>query len=191
MEITEKPNYVLKANEGILYPKNPKLVPLKKAVWIIIALIIIGSLIFRENLFAELSLSAQILLITLVLVVIVAGGEERVPSPFEIWFFDDYFVIYREKRYYDRKVTRKEYNKYYYKDISKVEYRKLTNRIQFEGIIESVWYNYNKDGTLPEKPTYHRTTDGGICYFYTTASPEIDFVAEIEKHSPLKVQIVQ
>ena len=54
MEITEKPNYVLKANEGIYYPKNPKLVPLKKAVWIIIALIIIGSLIFRENLFAEL-----------------------------------------------------------------------------------------------------------------------------------------
>lgn len=191
MEITEKPNYVLKANEGILVPKNPSLVPLKKAVWIIVALIIIGSLIFQDNLFTELSWSAQILLIALAIGVTIAGGNVRVPSPFEIWFFDDYLIVYREKRYYDSKVTRKEYNKYYYKDISKVEYRKLTNRIQFEGIIESVWYNYNKDGTLPEKPTYHRTTDGGICYFYTTASPEVDFVAEIEKHSPLKVQIVQ
>lgn len=48
-----------------------------------------------------------------------------------------------------------------------------------------------KDGSLPEKPTYHRTTDGGICYFYTTEEPEIDFVSEIEKHSPIKVQIVE
>lgn len=53
--------------------------------------------------------------------------------------------------------------------------------------MEGIWYDYNKDGTLPAKPTYHRTIDGGICYFYTTEAPEVDFVSEIEKHSPIKV----
>ena len=57
------------------------------------------------------------------------------------------------------------------------------------GDVETIWYNYHKDGTLPEKPTYHRTVKGGLCYFYTSASPEVDFVAEIETHSPIRVVV--
>lgn len=49
-----------------------------------------------------------------------------------------------------------------------------------------MWFDYNKDGSLPEKPTIHRKSEG-ICWFYTSPSPEVDFVAEVEKHSPIKV----
>ena len=43
------------------------------------------------------------------------NGNSRVPSPIEIQFYDDYPVIYSEKRYYDKKVSRKEYNKFHYR----------------------------------------------------------------------------
>lgn len=128
----ETPNYVLKANEGILVPKNENLLlgKLKFAVWVIVGILILGSLIFQDDLFSELSGSFQILLVALAIGLSFAGeGSKRVPSPFEIQFYDDYFIVYREKRYYDRKVTRKEYNKFFYKDIQKVEYR--TGPIKF------------------------------------------------------------
>lgn len=187
-----QPNYVLKANEGVLVPKNDStaLHLIKKAFWIILGVIIIGSIIFQDNLFTELSWTAQVLLIVIGIGILINGGNERVPSPFEIRFYDDYLVVYRNKHYYSKKVQRREYNKFYYKDIEKIEYRKNTKRIQIEGTIEAIWYDYNKDGTLPEKPNYHRTTEGGICYFYTTEEPDVDFVSEIETHSPIKVAIV-
>ncbi|WP_338470838.1 hypothetical protein R4Z10_18995 [Niallia sp. XMNu-256] len=152
----EKPNYVLKANEGVLVPKNENslISKLKTPVWIIIGIIILGSLIFQENLFDELSETAQFLLIALTIGVTVAGGHKRVPSPFEIRFYNDYLVVYREKYYYSKKVQRKEYNKFYYKEITKCQYRSQTQRMNIFGDVECIWYNYNKDGTLPEKPFY-------------------------------------
>jgi hypothetical protein len=189
----EIPNYVLKANEGILVPKSekPLLGKLKITVWIVVGVIIIGSILFQDNLFNDLSWSSRILLIAMVIGIGFSGGNKRVPSPFEIQFYNDYLIVYREKRYYNKKVIRKEYNKFFYKDIYKIEYRTGTKQILIKGIIEGIWYNYKKDGTLPEKPTYHRTTDGGICYFYTTEAPDVDFVYEIENHSPIKVAIVE
>ncbi|MFS0675157.1 hypothetical protein [Ornithinibacillus sp. 179-J 7C1 HS] len=186
----DNPNYTLKANEGVLVPKNdnPGLGILKKAIWIIVGVVILGSIIFQENLLSELSWSAQVLLIVFAIGLTFTGGKKRVPNPFEIRFYDDYFIVFREKRYYG-KLPRKEYNKFFYSDIEKIEHRIKTERINIYGKIEGIWYDYNKDGTLPEKPTYHKTTEGGICYFYTSEDPNIDFVAEIEKHSPLKVVI--
>lgn len=50
----EKPNYVLKANEGVLVSKNENslLGKLKPAVWIIVGVIVVGSIIFQDNLFS-------------------------------------------------------------------------------------------------------------------------------------------
>lgn len=186
------PNYVLKANEGILVPKNrTSKHPLKVFVLIIVGIIIVGSIIFKDNLFSELSVTAKILLVSIVIGICFLGeGSERVPSPFEIWFYDDYLIVYREKHYYNRKVTRKEFDKFLYKDIRKCQYRTITKKINIYGIVEGIWYDYNKDGSLPDKPTYHKTTDS-ICQFYTTEEPEIDFVQEIEKHCPIKVVITE
>ena len=134
METAEKPNYVLKANEGVLVPKNENLVPIKKAVWIIVGLIILGSFIFQDHLFSELTWSARIMLIVLAILVSFAGGTKMVPQPFEIWFFDDYLIVYREKNYYSKKLIRKEYNKFFYKDISKCIYRTTSEKFTIFGI---------------------------------------------------------
>ena len=186
-----QPNYVLKANEGVLMPKNdnPALGFIKKAVWIVVGIIVIGSLIFQDNLFGKITWSTRILLIALAIgSLFLGGGSVRVPSPFEIWFYDDYLVIYREKFYMDRKTSRKMYDKFNYKEIHKCQYRTVCNKINFYGIVEGIWYDYKKDGSLSESPTYHKTTDS-ISTFYTTELPKIDFVSEIENHSPIKVII--
>ena len=184
-------NYVLKFNEGILFNNetSKSKIILKKIILIIIAIIIIGSFIFRENIFNELSWTAKIslIMITISIFKVTKSGTHREPSPIEIRFYDDYLIVYREKRYYSAKCSRKEFNKFYYKDITKCQYRTSSRRINFYGVMEGTWYDYNKDGSLPEEPTYHRMINNGLCYFYTTEEPDIDFVSEIERHTPIKV----
>lgn len=184
------PNYVLKANEAVLVPKKDAnaFVKLKPAIWAVAGVILLASFIFGENIFNELSWTVRVLLVALIMGTFFLNSDERVPSPFEIWFYDDYLVLYREKHYYSKKVTRKEYDKFYYKDIKKCQFRTATQRINFFGVVEGIWYNYNKDGTLPAQPSYHKTTDS-IRYFYTTYATNVDFVREIESHSPVKVVV--
>ena len=70
----------------------------------------------------------------------------------------------------------------------KCVYRAKYERIDMYGMEEVTWYDYNKDGTVPERPTYHRSVDS-LCFFYTMFDKDIDYVAEIEQHSPIKVTI--
>ena len=77
---------------------------LKYGVWAIVALMIIFSLILGENFFFEISSSARIVLIGLLIGSFVWGGKTiRVPSPMEIHFYNDFFIVYRDKRYYSKK----------------------------------------------------------------------------------------
>ncbi len=167
-------------------PKNEKINSLRTVLLIIIACIFIGTLIFQENLFSELSRSAQILLIAAAISIFIAGGYKNVPSPIELRFYDDYLVVYRPKRYYGKKLTRREYNNFAYKDIDRCVYKSKLQRIHIYGLIQVEWYNYRKDGVLPSKPT-KVMSEKSICFFRTGAAPEVDFVKEIENHSPIKV----
>lgn len=184
----EKPNYILKFNDVDLKKVNDKNSKIKKVVIIIIAIIIIGSFIFQDNLFLELSWTARILLISLALGIMFTGKYEKIPSPMELRFYNDYLVVYWEKKYFNPKVTRMMYDKFYYKDIHKIQFRKNIQRINIYGIFEGIWYDYNKDGSLPKNPTYHKTVDS-IAYFYTRLNSNIDFVNEIDSHSPVKVSV--
>jgi hypothetical protein len=183
----ESPNYVLSTNENILVPKNEKIESLKSVVLAILLIILIGSFVFRDNLFTELPWSTRGLFVVIMIGVFISGNK-RVPSPIELQFFDEYLIIYIPKRYYNRKVTRMEFNKFYYKDIQECEFRSKSQRINFFGIKNVEWYNYKKDGSLPEKPTIIKSGEG-LCFFRTSAAPDVDFVAEIELHSPIKVTI--
>lgn len=186
----DRPNYILRANDGILMPKKDPgiLIKIKPAVWVIAGVIIIASFVFRDNIFNELSWTARMLLVSLAVGTFFINSEERVPSPFELQFYDEYLIIYRESHYYSKRVVRKEYDKFYYKDIKQCQFRTRTRRINLYGVVEGIWYNYNKDGSLEAEPSYHKTTDS-IRYFYTMFSQDIDFVKEIESHSPIRVRV--
>ena len=185
----EKPNYILKANESVFLPKN------KNAVIeaVVIGGIIVSGLIIIVSLLAQLSAIVTISMGVLFALLFgrlvgspfVGRNSLAAPSPLEIWFYDDHLIIYRERLYCSKTLSRRTYDKLFYKDIQKCEYRMISGKIIFSGVTESVWYDYNKDGSLPEYPTHHETTDGSD--FCTTEDPDTDFVAEIENHSPIKV----
>ena len=188
----DKPNYVLKTNEAVLMPieNNNTANIIKICVWIIVGIIVLGSILFQENLFSELSWTARIMLI----VVAVGfgfydGKKEYCPSPMELQFYDEYLVLYLPKRYYSKRVTRKQINTMKYADISKCAFKAKSNRIHIYGNGTSVWYNYKKDGSLPENPTESRTFTQGLIYFNTSLASDVDFIREIETNSPLHVVV--
>ena len=108
-----RPNYVIRTNEAVLVPieQSRGLKFLKIGVWIVVAVIVIGSLLLQSNLFSELSWTARVLLVVLALGVTFYGGKkEYAPSPMELQFYDDYLVLYLPKRYYSKRITRMEIN---------------------------------------------------------------------------------
>lgn len=182
----DSPKYVIKTHETVSMPtgNNQPFATLRIVVWVIIAVIILGSFVFGDNLFSELSWTARMILIALAIGISFWGPKsEPVASPLEIRFYSDYLVVFREKRYYSRKVSRKEYNKFFYSDISKIEYNYRTKRLDFIGKIDAMWFNYNKDSSVPQNPSYHRIVDGGICYFYVNGNDADTILKCLEEYT--------
>lgn len=188
----DTPEYIIRTYEAVLMPieVNKGKHAIKVCIWVVIALIIIGSLIFQDNLFAEFSWPIKLLLIVLVIVFgFYSGEKDYVPSPMELQFFEDKLVLYLPKRYYTSRITRKQINTMKYADISKCVYNAKSRRIYIYGNGQSIWYNYKKDGSLPSNPTEERSFTRGMIYFNTRLATEIDFIKEIEGHSPIQVII--
>ena len=104
----DKPNYVIHTQEAVLMPKNPNspLYKIRAAVWIAVAILFVGSFVFPLG----QGLETRLLLIFIAIGACFLGPKKiNVPSPFEIRFYDTFMVIYRPKRYYDRKTTRREF----------------------------------------------------------------------------------
>ena len=188
----DKPNYVLKTNEAVLMPKEQSnsYIFIKKGVLIIVAILILGSLIFQENLFFELSWTARVILIVLAVVFLFFGEKKiDVPSPIELQFYDEYLILYRPKRYYSKKVTRMEFNKMLYTDITRCIYKANSQRLHIYGNVAATWYNYDANGVVPSTPTYNRMVTDTLCYMSTRCAPDVDFKSEIESHSPIQVLV--
>ncbi len=166
----EEPKYILKTNRADRqYTKGKQpFSTIRIIVWIVVAIIIVGSLIFRENLFFELSWTARGILISL-LICSFSWGEKniRVPGKLEIRFYEDYGVLYIEKAGYSYRLSRMEYWKFYYKDVTQWIYDYNLKQLNiYASNLEAIWYDYNSDGTVPDKPTYHRNIKNMNRYFY-------------------------
>lgn len=185
-----KPNYVLKTNEAALKRKEcSNVVKLfRVGVLVLVAIIVIGSFIFQENLLSELSWTSRCLLIAVAIEAILLGKKkEDVPSPIEIQFYDDYLILYRPMRVYNKKVTRMEINKMMYSDIEKCVFKTQLQRVHIYGRVYATWYNFNAEGCVSQAPTYDRVVEDTLCFFRTLFATDIDFKKEIEGHSPIKV----
>ena len=185
----EVPNYVMKTEEANLMPKKGKqyLSYLKVAIWIIVGVIIVGSLLFGDNLFSELSWTVRSLLIGLVIYSFFWKSAEFAPSPVEIQFYNEYMIIHRPKLYYKKKLSRMEYAKMQYVDITKIRYIERLQRLTFHGTFHCIWYDYNKDGSVPSNPSFDRVVKDTIDCIGTRFLSASDIISEIEAHTPLKV----
>jgi len=183
----EQPNYALKLNEAILVDKSKRITVMRKIVWIVVAIIIIGSFVFGDNLFGELSWFARITLIVIGIGV-TFGGKKRVPSPMEIQFFDEYLMIYCQKHFFNEKCSRMIFNKMRYSTITDCVYKTKSERLHIYGDLEAVWYDYDKSGKLESEPSYNRTVKETFWWLGMDFAKDIDFIREIEEHSPIKVR---
>lgn len=183
----KEPNYILKATEAIWAPIESKRSWVRKAVWVIAGIIVVSSVLFEENILMEMSITPRFLFIGLVIWSFTGAGSKRIPSEFEIRFYDDFLEIYREKKFMGNNLYAKCSDTIYYKDIKKCHYRKKTSQIIIFGYMKRVRFEYNKDGTLEDRSVFNKYVDTN-CYFYTALS-DVDFVKEIEEHSPIKVEI--
>lgn len=182
----DNPKYVIKTYETVSMPtgNNQLFATLKIVVWVLIAVLILSSFVFGESLLSEFPWPERIMLFSLAISVgFWKPKRKSVASPLEIRFYSDYLVVFREKKYYNRKVSRKEYNRFFYSDISKIEYDYHLKRLVLIGKIDAMWFNYNKDGSVPQNPSYHRITDGGLCYFYVNGNDADTILKCLEEYT--------
>lgn len=184
----EVPNYVLKSVENMRVPKDEKKTSLKKLILIIIGILFVGSFVFKTNLFGELSWITRIILLTAFLGTLFSGGSKLVGYPIELHFYGDRIIIYRNYVYYGKNKSRKEIYVFQYNDIQQCTLNKLSNRLMFKGKVYVEWFNYNKNGMVPEIPDVSKK-ELGLCYFYINSDSSVNFVNEIEAHSPIKITI--
>lgn len=185
-----EPNYVLKIDEAVLMPVKDSTVKriLKVSVCGIVIAMVLGSLLFMENLFLELSDFSKGTFIALVVYALYTKREET-KSPMELQFFDDYLVLYLPKRYYDRRTTRMVSSKMKYEDITKCVYYSKLQRVHVYGAGVSEWCDYDKTGNLLDRTKTTKVFDEGLLYFSTLFATDIDFKKEIEAHAPITVNI--
>lgn len=188
----EQPIYVLKAHEVDKIPEggtNQPFTTIKIIIWIIIVLILFFSLIFKDNFFDSMSWTTRSILIMLAIGSLFMHKKQIVtPLVIEIQFYKEYLIVFRNKVFYSSKIKRREFYKFYYRDIKSINFDVITKRMNIEGLVEDIWYNYNSDGTLPIVPTYHMTVDS-LCYFYILDNDVQMVLSIIENYSGFKIQL--
>ena len=153
---------------------------MKKAIAGLIIVLIVFSFIFGENLFAELGTSTLMLLIAVVINLFFnTKTHEKTNYDIEFDFFDNYLMIYRNKKQCTPKVTRRDF--FTYRCISKVEYDYRLKRLDIHGNLEGLSYNYNKDGTLPEKPSKITNVKNTYEAIYLVYDEDVDNIINLVK----------
>lgn len=186
-----KSNYVLHANEALVAPSGEKPSVIKRVVMIISGVLLVGSFILGENLFAEMTWMARMIFLGLLIWSLFNNNSSMdVPSPVELQFYDDRLVIFRPRanRTSTNKI-RQETKTFLYKDITDSDWNKGMGRLNIRGTYHGVYYEYDAGGKLGTAPIYDRVVQGGLDVIRTKLDPNVDFAAEIESHSPIKVRI--
>ena len=185
----EEPNYVLVFDEGT--PVSDK-----HSIWRVIrgiclvcfAVIVLGSFAFHENMLKEMSSYSAATLGALFICSFLFQRINWISSELEWEFYSDKMILYRDKRVYSDKKARQEWTEVYYDDITRFVYRTKSERISISCKQHAIMWDYNRDGTLREQPSYDKITDSGFI-ISTDFAKDLDIVREIETHSPIKIQV--
>lgn len=182
------PYYIFRSYENMRVHKNEKKSVWKIVVAVLCGIILVLSFIFGEFIFFELSWISRILLIGTIITVIFSDKKVFKPMPIELRFFNDRIEVFRQCVYYDRKTRKKQIYIVPYSKVTKCVFNQSANRLSFEGLFNRYDFTYDKNGVIPQKPDMP-ATEWKLLYFYTNADPRVNFIQEIESHSPIKIII--
>lgn len=120
-----------------------------------------------------------------VLLFCIPNGKPKLVN-LEIRFYDDYFVIYDERNYGLDSLT---YQKIFYRDVERCQYKKKSKKVEIFCIVTVACYGI--DGSEHQVDEKHRRPVKEMCWFTTDVEPVIDFIEEIESHSPIEVTTLE
>lgn len=185
----ETPNYVLTFNDGFMSPQKESIAKDIVSYMLVLSgiLMLAVAIFFGLEALKEIPVTVWLCLAVGIMYLVSQGGCVRCPSPCELWFYDEYLVQYCERRYYSKRNIRKEYYKFFYKDITKCVYRTEVKKFDIYGVVEATFYKYDKNGNVGAVPCKHLKAEA-VSVFYTVFEPTIDFVDEIEMHSPIRIE---
>lgn len=191
----QAPDYVLKIEEGVLMPDELKKTTrlIRKILYGVVVVLVCGSFLFQENLFLELSFFSQLMFVLLFIkFILFEDGKKDVPCPIELQFFKEYLVIYRPKRYYSQKLTRREYNTIRYDALTRIKYVSDMRMFHFYGDCKLEYFKFKKDGTIEQIPSTSRMVKGGMIHFSTncTSCDDNETIRILNQYVPVKVDMV-
>lgn len=186
----EEPKYVIRSNETMLYGeyRTPFDKVVRQGIYAIVGIMILFKLIFGFDLYGELS-SLPRMMLGLSIVYTLLYGKKNMDhvSPLEIQIYQEYLVIYEEKRFYRKALTRKNICKMYYKDITSIEFDAPMNRMYFFGSMDITWYDYNKDNTLPDVPTQHKYVEDTLWHFRLYEQDGESIISSLKEYASINV----
>lgn len=182
------PNYILKTTEDIDVLKNPGERKIKKAILIILIVIIVASFIFGENLFGELNFMAKIILLGLVFGVLFVNKKETKQFPLELRFYEDKIEVIRHEVHYSNGDVKQEFYVFPFDGNPSCTYAERSRLTRIRGMAHGEWYKYTKDGFIAEKPERVRDMQG-ICYFNLSQSADVNLPNILKQYTPIKVDI--
>ena len=110
--------FLLAVYTRFTFPKGKS--KFKIFIWSITTILILFSGIVGENAFIELlPYGSGIILILAYLWAVFSKEHHRVPSPFEIQFYDDYLIVYRENTIIVRRSQEKNITNFFIKILKK------------------------------------------------------------------------
>lgn len=193
-DLEKEPNYRLEFHEPVYFkpPLRWWMIAIRTVISILVFYWFLFSVVGQEKvLWDELPLVQRLFLAALMIYLFrIRGQDIIIPSPMELWFYDDYFIIYRHKmNYYYGKLKLREYNIIDYATVTKFSYSEDSSFITIHADIYEISYKFDKNGVLSKKPK-HRYTEKTVELISRAFLKNIDVKKEVEEHSPIKVKIV-
>lgn len=110
--------------------------------------------------------------------------------PIEFHFYDDYLIVFRPDNIWDsiKEERRREIYTVKYTDIHKCLIKAMQKRLFIYGDMNVVWYKIDEYGRMQPDPV-HNHFEQGMRINIMSASVDEMLAREIEKHSPIKVEI--
>lgn len=189
MNIYENSKYTLKLNYLQKITAKNLGYKLRIIAIVIVILAFFVQVIFPDNPFIKLSWKTILLLVVLLFFLMFTVKKEKINTPMEIRFFDDYLVIYLEKIYSYNNKIQQGYYKFLYSDITFFECDAKANKIKITGNKFITTYSYNKDGSIQQNPTFESMWPGDLELEFGIES-NLNIVEEIEHHSPIKINVL-
>lgn len=161
----------------------------KVILLVILALLMLGTVVFNNSLLNELSFMAQMLLYSSILFAILAGDRLMlVPSKLELNVFEDHLVLTRNNRPVNKTKFQKEVHTIYFKDLVNCVYKSKSNQMVLQGVIHTLIYDYNKDGSLKSSPSVNKTETTQL-YINFKFEENFEFTRDIAQLIPITFKI--